>query len=143
MSSFVVKDKTINRIVGYFKMGRNQEWAQRMILKETGLDITKTGDDETFGKLLLMLNIQAVNDRYAETEDGTAELLTYRFESKSYLDGGMVAAFKSFQCFMYQCSEGAVIDTDLYKLMKELKGNMAERVIETMLDKQYDKAEWA
>jgi len=47
---------------------------------------------------------------------------------------------KSLQCLIYQCSEGSVVKTGLYKKLIEVKNDLQDLIISDM--PEYKKAVW-
>ncbi|MGP8322374.1 MAG: hypothetical protein ACT6FG_00030 [Methanosarcinaceae archaeon] len=91
-------------------------------------------DYSTFGQELFNMNVSAVGHRYNET----IEKIHYEFKEVSVTT---VQAFKSLNCFLYQCEEGNVPDQQLYKQMREIEGAMASKIASETTE--YDNAEWA
>ena len=123
MSSFVVEYKTINKILMYYA-------------KKTGAEFKSIEELTGFGKELLKLNIDAVNQRYNEkTNYDFAE----KFEFKE-IQCNEFEILKALHCFTYQCSEGNIPNKKLYKQMVELENGIAFEIIDKM--PEYQKAEW-
>ena len=123
MSSFIVNKTTIDRIItGMINSKITEETDEICIL-----------DYSAFGQDLLDMNTNAVNQRYDESNH--AEL--YTFNKTMVTD---VQAFKSLRCLMYQCSEGDVPNSELYKQMDDIGERMAVNIVYKL--PSYDKAEW-
>jgi hypothetical protein len=133
MSAFIVEEITINKIVNYLAYRRNIEHIQ-IILKEAGYDLTTLEGREKLFNHLYSMNIQAVNQRYEEANK--REPYKYRIIS-SY---PCIQVFKAFNCFMYQCAEGEIPKSDLYKFMSKVEGLVARHILTNM--PEYDKAYW-
>ena len=136
MSAFIVEDKTINKIVTELAYDRDGEWKRRQF-KEKGYDLETIEGKKKLGQDLFRLNVRAVNQRY----EGQAEdfrTLSYKFS----LEGNYTkaSALKSLACLLYQCSEEDTPETDLFKVMEELKGNWAYDIASAT--PEYEKATW-
>lgn len=133
MSAFVVKEKTINRIVNYLADARNLDFTRRL-LEEKGYDLKVVEGKRKLFNHLYSMNLQAVDQRYKEKNMRDH----YSFK---LLDGCMsIAAYKAFNCFMYQCCEGNIPETDLYKLMDKVQSQVARHILSC--SKEYDTADW-
>jgi hypothetical protein len=158
MSSFIVKPETINRIVTFLdtKTAGSDLYASsyRDLLKEYGLApiddkgmrILMIETDEwpqTLAKKLLDLNIEAVHQRYGDTSIETMpgkvgqklEDYAYRFNHST-----LVQVYKSVQCLSYQCAEGNVPETQLYKFLEDLENTLAKEIVSALTE--YNKAAW-
>ena len=58
----------------------------------------------------------------------------------SYEDGGPIRVFKSLGCLTYQCCEGNVPETELYRFLEDLENTIAREIVHSM--PEFDKAEW-
>ena len=135
MSAFIVSDKTINQIVTKFINDRSGEFYRRKLKEQFNLNPTdQTPDRQGFGSLLMALNIRAVNERYEDIQTYSE----YRFRLEPNLT--MVQAYKSLQCWLYQCAEGTVPESELYQFMEEYKRYMADEIISAL--PEYDRAQW-
>lgn len=141
MSAFVVENKTINRIISFLHKWKDNYWIEEKI-KEEGFDIATESGRDAFGRALLLMNINAVNQRYNEKDDGkddgTNILKEYRFKFELV---DIVQALKSAQCLRYQCSSSCdVLETSLYKLLDRIISVLAEAIVRSM--EKYRMAEW-
>ena len=121
MSSWIVSDKCINQFLTMMQY--------HGILHEPDLQV--------FGKSLMRMNCEAVSQRYNEDPNQTV-IDGYKFKSEGCT---AVQAAKSLSCFMYQCCEGNVPESKLYKKMKELQGVLAQFALNECAE--YDQAEWS
>mgnify|MGYP000560194475 FL=1 len=66
----------------------------------------------------------------------------YKFCSIKYTEASSckVQLLKSLQCLIYQCSEGSVVKTGLYKKLIEVKNDLQDLIISDM--PEYKKAVW-
>jgi len=154
MSSFIVKDSTINRIVNFCF------WEQDCFLRETinkelgkvGIDLHQytTYEEEdrylkAFGEELLKLNVMAVYTRYEHLDEIKGEikkaLLEYEYGETDLNDRGEIQALKSIQCFLYQCSEGDIPEkSDLYKALRKIEESIESNIVSSL--PEYKKAVW-
>jgi hypothetical protein len=162
MSSFVVESKTINRIVGFIKQEADRKtwWADqkaRHAITETKFSIE---DPANLGLAMYNLNLKATGQRYQEIDPNNlpgcyeaGKLSPYRFGldpkslgtnqiSLSTMTGAVdqLQAFKSLHCWLYQCSEGDVPETPLYKAFRDISNHWAQHIVASL--PAYDKADW-
>lgn len=140
MSAFIVGDETINRILAWLRSttrGRYENlWYTETIAVAAGLqdlDCNSTEYYEKLGASMAMLNADAVDQRYDETNEPA---FSYRLMCVNEIQ-----ALKSMRCWLYQCSEGDVPDRALYKAFQEVSLHLALHIVERM--DAYDKAAWA
>lgn len=132
MSAFVVEDKTINRVIFHLTTNRDLSWyADKYRLREGN------GNVEAFGKALFDLNCAAVEARYGKGEAAKFRRLNYKYKTEPCRN---IQALKSLRCLIYQCSEGDIPKTDLYKFLDELSFEIALEIIRRM--PEYDEADW-
>jgi hypothetical protein len=139
MSAFIVADKTINNVVN---------WLEREIfhlsiithkLNELGLNTGVAGWAEDLGQAMFQLNIKAVDARYG---DGQAEMfrkLDYRHQITEPVP--LMQVLKSLQCWLYQCDEGNVPETELYGLFDtDVQLYLMDKIITAL--PEYEQAKW-
>jgi hypothetical protein len=136
MSAYMVDDKTINRIVSYLYQEQDSHWTRGRLARECGVPMIAGGPE--LGALMFALNIQGVNARYGDGEASNFRPLDYQYE---YELCTKMQALKSLQCWRYQCSEGDVPETVLYKIMDDYSHRLAESIVDAL--PAYEKAEWA
>jgi len=157
LSSFIVRPETINRIVTYLDTmtAGGSIWAStyKRLLEKYHLDNIEKGarilildSDEwpkDMAKKLLDLNISAMNQRYSENT-GLKDVaymktkgvdFTYHFTPSP-----LIQVYKSIQCLSYQCAEGDVPQTELYKFLDELENTIAHEIVSQI--PEYSKAGW-
>jgi len=139
MSAFVVEDKTINRAVSFLATDRDGDWLRRFIQDNLGIDLTTGIGRETLGKLMFSLNCDAVNQRYGDNQAEEFRSLDYAFRLECVVN--RIQAFKSLQCWHYQCSEGDIDQNNLYQIMERVQGHMAEMIVTRL--PAYDSLAWA
>ena len=83
------------------------------------------------------LNSLALKVRYNEEPSPG-----YKFCSIKYTEASSckIQLLKSLQCLIYQCSEGSVVETGLYKKLIEVKNDLQDLIISDM--PEYKKAVW-
>jgi len=83
------------------------------------------------------LNSLALKVRYNEEPSPG-----YKFCSIKYTEASSckIQLLKSLQCLIYQCSEGSVIKTGLYKKLLEVKSDLQDLIIRDL--PEYEKAVW-
>ena len=156
MSSFIVEDKTINRIVS-FCFWENDSILKHEIqreLKNIGVDLwelyesDKQTDDlmRCFGEELLKLNICAFYCRYSHIEDIKKEIKEAikenKFEDLPYIERNRFQVLKSIECFLYQCAEGEIPEhSPLYKALENIANSLKSHLIDKI--PEYQKAIWA
>jgi hypothetical protein len=149
LSSFIVRPETINRIVKYLDrvtMGNSMaQHSYERILKEHGFNMNQDDQPRDLAQKLFMLNLDAVKQRYPEENEqglpGPIVLVPERYDGR-YTEGceNPIRVYKSLQCLVYQCSEGNVPETSLYKMLEELEHALAYWIVNNL--PEYDKAEW-
>ena len=139
MSSFIVRPETINRIVTFLGLasgsGRIENSGIQHVLKQHGIQAEAYRDKEALVKSLLALNIQAVHERYGDTSLDTMpgkngmKTSDYTFKIEP---GSRVRVLKSLSCLTYQCAEGHVPETPLYKFLEDLENAIAMSIVHAM-----------
>jgi hypothetical protein len=133
MSAFVVDDKTINRIATFLHDDYNNKTWTLHRLEEIGITT-----QEELGKAMFDLNVNAVNQRYGDGQAATFRSLDYQFTYELVLS--TFQAVKSLKCWLYQCSEGDVPETPLYKIMDDYCNNVMYHIVSS--NPQYERAAW-
>lgn len=148
MSAFVVEDKTINRIVDWLRldaMGSRKATAHAL----NGYNLDIDGDAERLAHDMFNLNVAAVNQRYGPNEAEKFRPLDFK-----YADGGPTGTFrwgdsaianacrtlKALHCWQYQCCEGDVPETPLFKMFTEVESAIANWIVGTM--PEYEQTDW-
>lgn len=138
MSAFIVGITTINTIVTLLSDELRENPSFKHFFQEQArkynVDIVSDDWKEKLTKAMHALNVSAVDQRYNEKN----ALDTIVYSPVPY--GSRIAAFKSLQCWMYQCAEGDVPETDLYKFFEEVEKQIAISIVIGLL--AYDKAKW-
>lgn len=141
MSAFVVSDTTINKIVSwlYQEPTNAVTWGGcQDILARHGYDIKTEQEARRLANDLFALNVRAVDERYW---GGAQRFRTLDFEYVFMTPKSAIETVKALGCLMYQCAEGTVPETDLYKLMEEIINAMCRGIV--MDSKEYQEAPWS
>ena len=138
MSVFMVEDKTINNIVAYLAIDRDFEGFCKYRLKGTYINLGTPEARKSFANNLFKLNCAGVNERYGE--DQAQEFRPLSFQYRSVLPPTIIQTYKALGCLIYQCSEGNVTETDLYRTLNEISNWMAHKIVSNL--KAYNAAQW-
>jgi hypothetical protein len=134
MSAYIVGNKTINTIVTLLA----DELRETPFLRERAqaykVDVVSIDWKDRLAKAMLALNVSAVNQRYDE------ENAPHDFIYQPVPYGSRIAAFKSLQCWKYQCTEGNIPETNLYKFFEELLELIAVDIVTAL--PEYERAAW-
>lgn len=147
MSAYMVKDQTINRVVYwlYFEVTRCQRLRDKLE-QASGIDTTDYAWAEELGKAMFDLNIAGVNDRYGDGEAGKFRKLNYQYvpAHPTTLHSDLskkIQVLKSLQCWLYQCTEGAVVKRPLYRFFQDVvEPHLMSSIINDL--PEYQAAEW-
>jgi len=148
MSAFIVNDGTINDILSYLKLGKDLDWLRRSIENRFGYRLDNDEDYEQFGGKLYLMNVAAVDDRCNEANDSVKILQEFKYKIKGVttmlgnrgLNVSTMQVYKSAQCLSYQCAEGDVPESNLYKCLDFIIKTLAESIVRSL--PAYDKANW-
>lgn len=128
MSAFIVKCQTIDRILSFLFFS-----SKSLYLAE---DYTNEEKLTKIGRELLKMNIKAVNYRYSEKKEFSyAEKYSVTISPVSVFQ-----ALKSLKCLLYQCAEGNIPNTKLYREFREMEKRISDFIIYKLPD--FEKAEW-
>lgn len=135
MSSFIVEDKTINSIVFHLCSDKDSHYVtSKFSIGEL------IAHPKELGEEMYKLNLAAVEDRYgdyAALTMGAVSGKDYRYRP---VNASPVQTLKNLQCWLYQCSEGEVPDSPLYKMMTAYASELAKDIVRAL--PEYDKASW-
>jgi len=138
MSAFMVDDITINKVLAWIRYDRHGKWISRMLAKDLGTEVKGHAALESLGHRLFRMNILAISQRYGEGEAEKFRPLDYKYES--VLPSTKIQTYKSLQCLMYQCAEGIVPETNLYKAMDNFQNRLARDIVSDL--DSYKAADW-
>jgi len=125
VSSYIVEDNTINKILSYIAGNDGHFFGERL----SPQDLTK------LGRKLLKMNAKAVGQRYNEPLN--KEVGRYVF---SQTVASRIEALKALHCYRYQCSEGTVPRQKLYKDINSLIHSLENKIVHRL--PEYEKATW-
>ncbi len=128
MSAYIVERETIDRVVTCIKEQKQDGWVTRAFPTLTA------GTPNEIGQRLWKMNVQAVERRYEERNP----VRLYKFQLRPC---SQVQAIKSLACLLYQCSEGNVPETPLYKEFEGFQNHLAGDFVRSL--PEWDQAEWA
>lgn len=131
MSAYVVGKKTIDRIVTYLHGGQRYDSIYHYY---PAINEAYKGDPNKLGQNLWAMNVKAVDQGYKEVNP--VELYQYECRPASEIQ-----VYKSLQGYLYQCAEGDIPETALFKDMERLANRLASHIVMDLL--AYEKAEWA
>lgn len=149
MSSYIVDDSTINTILAMLMYATKYKRNYPNPVYYDGLAIGTDIEAESLGQTLYMLNLEAVNQRYPDTVNDNKNIpgsIDENGDHKPYtythiLTNGRMQSLKSLQCFIYQCSEGNVPQSKMYKALREYEFALCRDIVAAL--PEYDKANWA
>ena len=151
MSSYVVDNKTINRIVDALEWGTKnsgRQYPNPRYIDESLLVFSKESGIE-LGNRLYKLNVAAINHRYPDTVGKPNNMPGSIDENGSHVPYKRVEGFpgsnkyqvlKSVQCLIYQCSEGDIPEHGLYKALRQYEFALCRDIVEGI--PAYEKASW-
>ena len=123
MSAFIVSNDTIDHFVHMF--AHPEAPAEELDL---------------IGRELLLLNAEAVAERYRDTVD--LDIVSQYRTRLKHFSASLVQQYKSLQCWLYQCSEGERFENHpLYKKGQQIAVQLAERIVSAL--PEYNAAKWS
>lgn len=144
MSCFIVDADNIRQQVEFIAYLLNSpegaERAYNMYAPESvraAFEACKTTDGYSAHKIyraLYIANLRAYNGRYNE------HVKEFEKYTPSPLPQNMIALYKRMQCYLYQCAEDPIYNTDFYKAMEDLQNALAKGIICTL--PEYEEADW-
>jgi hypothetical protein len=106
---------------------------------ELGFDASEAGWIKHLGQAMFQLNINGVEARYGSGEAAKFRKLDYRYQVTEPVP--FVQVLKSLQCWLYQCREGDVPESELYKLFDDdVQPYLMSKIITMLPD--YEEAAW-
>jgi hypothetical protein len=141
MSAFIVSDTTLQKIVRFLNLdvrfsnsSKCYGCLNRILLKQ-GFNLQYSEHKDRLIKEMALLNRLGVNERYNEND------LEMQVRYIDDYPPTLMQAYKSLGCFLYQCCEGDIPETnDLYKMFDEIENQMAHSIVRNL--KEYDDAKW-
>ena len=138
MSAFLVGDPTINHIADMMVYGPVSQYIS---------PILPHLEQKECAKRLKILNLESLNQRYGDNwDDVDAEVSDERFDKypirimNNTPAPSLIQSLKHVQCYLYQCNEGNVPDSSLYKDVEKLQNGLIWEIISNM--KEYQESTW-
>ena len=138
MSAFIVEDKSINIIVSKLYFRTNQKKDYQIIEELKKLNYTGEDWSKKLSQDLFNLNCKAVNQRYGKNQ--AQEFRPLNFKPAMEFNIPLAWALKCLHCLEYQCSEGNIPETKLYKLLKLISNSWAYDIAANT--PEYNRAPW-
>jgi hypothetical protein len=108
-------------------------------LTKLGFDTGTSDWVERLGHAMFQLNINAVDARYGNGEAEKFRKLDYRYQETVPVP--LMQVLKSLQCWLYQCCEGDVPETELYGLFDtDIQMDLMGKIIGIL--PEYQNAVW-
>lgn len=127
MGSFIVKEKTINKIISYI---------DHYHICPFSTDSVQTPWMKPLGKGMHQLNVSAFNVCYPNNRADSSVEYSFSCESPP----SAVEAYKLLQCFLDQCHEGNIPKATLYQDLEHALTRIASTIITEM--PEYQEAHW-
>ena len=128
MSAYIVDNKTINVIVFVL---RRSDFMAIQIKEKFNIDIKTDKGISELAHRLYALNVSGVGARYGSADD----MVGAGFEYKPEYNHTQLEAYKNLKELMYQCAEGEVVESKLYKFFNNsVHKHFADEVITNMPD---------
>ena len=154
MSAYVVEDETIGRIVGFlFDKAAAARWEEPTLsplavpCKELSYNLRSEAGRrgpalrrscERLATAMRFMNVGAVRGRYEDADErgmvGTAQAIALGHSTRP------VVAYKALRCWLYQCTEGDVPNSPLYKAVEEIAAALAQEIVQAL--PEYDETPW-
>jgi len=123
MSSFLVEDATISRVVEYCTRAINNRPALRQAFAPW-FDVDSEEFAQELGGLMRLLNCQALHQRYGDNFTRLVRSNPYAYATPDGCND--IGAYKSLHCWDYQCSEGNVPDLPIFRVLRDQVGAAIE-----------------
>ena len=93
-------------------------------------------NNQTLFFIMEKMNAQALNARYGDPilENVNA------YPANAKRSENMAALYKSLKCYLYQCTEGEVPESELYKAIENISTTLAQYIISDL--PEYELAAW-
>lgn len=144
MSSFIIKDESINKLINFFiSCAYSKEEYKPGITRQInnyGYNLEydendKNPDANNLGQRMKVLNKKAWNHAYKKV--GSFDLFKQDLDIN---EKDLIQILKSLQCFIYQCSEGDMIKDKLYLMLRDIERILINYIISHL--EEYKKAKW-
>ena len=139
MSSYIVDNETINKVVSYLyaKAQGGDTSCVSLGLVKMGFDLTDPLYTERLANAMFDLNVYAVKERYGEAEGEGFPLPAFIYV---FTPATQIEVIKALECWRYQCTEGDIPESHLYKAMAQTHCLLCADYIH-QLD-EYEAAPW-
>jgi len=117
MSAYIVEDKTINTVTNWIAREVQQDGWLKSEIEELGFKIDDPDFHSKLAQALFDLNVAGVFARYGDNED-LKDRKSFKYELTESAEDHQV--LKSLECLVYQCAEGDVPGTPLYKFLDNI-----------------------
>ena len=134
MSAFLVSDETINVFVSYVCQHPPQDLAALRNPLRAGDTLEPSG----LGQACWDLNAAALMARYDDNWQDLAGDQPYQWREPPA--GTAVMAYRALRCWLYQCSEGDIVEGPLYQAMERYRDWLAHEIVQAL--PQYEAAPW-
>lgn len=115
MSAYIVDDETINKIVSYlYAKANGPDSTAYPGLDKMGYNLLNPVDLERLAHLMFSLNVDAIQARYGEAEGEGFPLPDFKYV---FTPATQIEVIKALECWKYQCTEGNIPKSELYKAM--------------------------
>lgn len=142
MSAFIMDEEFFNQLANELSCrvnspnDRYKYDIQEFIGTEYNASIEENDDAIQFKcQELLNANFAAVNDRYNQTD-----VAGFVSKPRGYIKWSPFQLVKYLRCLRYQCSEGAVMDSTIYKDLDKFIGSLSETIIDSL--PEYEACQW-
>lgn len=137
MSTFLVNQETINKVVSYlfFTVAGDSPIRGPVDRALKSVDINIISDATDLSVAMYGLNVAAVRTRYPDKS-----FMPPKFVYVSVSCPTDIQAYKLLQCWLYQCNEGDISQTDFYQAMDKILRWIGEKIIYSL--PEYQKAYW-
>lgn len=139
MSAYMVEDKTINLLIAAILHGSRDNPLPVHFLITFGLPDMAPDNCARLGQILFEMNIESIEQRYGKGEAKQFRPLDYQYRVE--LPPFPMQLYKTLGCFLYQCYEGDVSETPIFKALEGWKHDIAAYIVASL--PQYEQAAWA
>ena len=139
MSTYVVDDVTINKVVSYlFAKAVGPDSSIRATkLSAMGYDLSSSSSCYELSHKMFDMNVAAVNERYGKCEAETFRPLDFKCH---FVPATQIEVIKALKVWKYQCTEGGIPELALYKAMVEIHCLLCIDYVEKM--EEYEDEPW-
>lgn len=128
MSAYMVSDEVINKIVAW--LGCQALGNSYNPFEVDGYDLARQINCQFLARDMFTLNIQGVNARYGEGEAEKFRPLDFKYVPR--VPSNRFSVIRALENWQYQCAEGDVPESDLYKAMSKVLRAMYRHVVQSL-----------